>query len=86
MAMNIETPARDPKVLLAIHAAQAQRLGLRTLYHLGSNNPRRRLYEELLVRHAKVPVLLDTDRELAFETMYGIALGLDGLETRWSSN
>jgi len=69
-----------PKNLRTIHLSQNEELA--GLTYMGPKT----LYHELLDRHANAGELLAHDKgALAFEVMYGIALGIDGLQTGWGA-
>ena len=80
MIAMLDIGRRDyaPKILKKIHGAQNEEIA-----GLNYEGPLK-LYHELLDRSANVGELLARNkRALAFETMYGIALGIDGLQSHW---
>jgi len=80
-----ETP--NPDTLHKIHKVQTRMLGSADLYIKSSNHKgKSALYDELVARSAAVAGhLKDGAHALAAEVMYGIAMGIDGLHTRWGA-
>jgi len=73
----------SPEVITKTHAALGARLALAGMRSF-SHRDKQRLLDELQRRHETVPDLFAGGRlDLAYEVMYGISLGLDGLSRRW---
>lgn len=79
----LDTQNPNPDTLLRIHGLQDRMLA-DPARKVHSHKAKTALYDELHVRHARVTEhLRNEDYPLATETMYGIAIGLDGLRRPW---
>lgn len=81
-----DTPARNIDTLRKVYGRQVQ-LHKDAARLRGKSRGQTQLHDELDMRlHSADVILAEGEADLAYEVLYGIGLGLDGMASRWGTH